>query len=254
MNANLAEAFSLTPPRSRGRRRHGGNDTSSDDDEEETAKLKGVIMNKGRIRNCATDFWHIVGWAFNCSVVHRKRWKYWKVWLDYMLDVLDADWKEREAQDVEDLVTEDDYKMRRNSLLLKYLSDVRGRSSALKRVVGSIFVDGGSEDLRAYPEMFPNETLEVKAQNGQKRKRKEDFEHKFGDYNDEEDDLEFDLETPASSQETDDGSGTPTADPWMGGPDSIVLRQRVLTLVSRLLPIRKIVLKSSAFKSCTLPA
>jgi hypothetical protein len=189
-------------------------------------------MNRGRIRACATDFWHIVGWAFNCSVVYRKRWKYWKVWLDYMLDVLDADWNEREVQDEADEVDQDHSKMRKNSLLVKYLSDVKGRSSALKRVVGSIFVDGGSEDLKTYPEVFANETQEVKSQNGQKRKREDDFEHKFGDYNDEEDDLEFDSGTLAPSQETDDEEESPAPDPWMGGPESITLRQRVLTLVS----------------------
>lgn len=189
-------------------------------------------MNKGRIRACATDFWHIVGWVFNCSVVHRKRWKYWKVWLDYMLDVLDADWNEREAQDIENLMSEDDFKLRRGSLLVKYLSGAKGRSSGMKRAVGSIFADGGVEDLRAYPEIFDNETLEVKAQNGQKRKREDYPETKFGDYNDENEDLEFDSETPAPSQETDDDSGSAAPDPWMGGSESIILRQRVLVLVS----------------------
>lgn len=236
LNANLAEAFSLADARSRGsRRRHGGDDTSSDEDEEEYANLKGIVANQGRIRRCAIDFWHIVGWAFNCSVVHRKRWKYWVVWLDYMLDVLDADWKEREAQDEADPAPQDIFKLRRNCLLVKYLSDVKGRSSALKRVVGSIFVDGGSEDLRAYPEVFADEILEIKSQNGQKRKREDDFEHKFGDYNDEEDDLEFDSGTPAPSQEIDDGPGSSGPDPWMGGPESIALRQRVLVLVSGML-------------------
>ena len=185
-------------------------------------------MNKGRIRTCATDFWHIVGWAFNCSVVHRKRWKYWKVWLDYMLDVLDADWIEREGQDEVDGLAEDAFKNRKNSLLVKYLSGVYSRSSALKRVVGSIFVDGGPEDLKAYPEIFANETLELKVQNGQKRKRENDF----GGLAEEEDDLEFDSGTPPPSQETDDGNWTSGPDPWIGGPDSIKLRQRILTLVS----------------------
>jgi hypothetical protein len=254
LNANLAEAFSLSDPRSRGsRRRYGGDDTSSDDDEEEYAKLKGIVANQGRIRRCATDFWHIVGWSFNCSVVHRKRWKYWKVWLDYMLDVLDADWKEREAQDEEDLAPEDIFKLRRSCMLVKYLSDVRGRSSALKKVVGSIFVDGGSEDLRAYPEIFTNETLEIKAQNGQKRKREDDFDHKFGDYNDEEDDLEYDSGTPAPSQETDDENGSSAPDSWMGGPESIALRQRVLVLVSGMLRESMTVLNSLAFARCILP-
>ena len=228
LNANLAEAFSFTPPRTKGRRRNGADEMSSEDDEEETSKLKGAIMNKGRIRTCATDFWHVTGWALNCSVVHRKRWKYWKVWLQYMLEVLDEDWNERGAQDKSNEVAGDAFEMRRNSLLVKYLSSVKGRSSAFKRVVGSIFVDGGSDDLRAYPEVFANETLELKADNRHKRKR----EHDFGDHNDEDGEFEFDSEAPAPSQEADDGNWNSAPDPWLGGPESIKLRQRVLTLVS----------------------
>ena len=231
LNANLGEALSFTSPRSRGRRRNFGDDMSSDD-EEETSRLKGVIMNKGRIRTCATDFWHVVGWALNCSVVHRKRWKYWKVWLDYMLDVLDEDWIARGAQDKANELAGDTFKMRENSLLVKYLSSVKGRSSALKRVIGSIFVDGGSEDLRAYPEVFENETSESRAQSGHKRKREDDF----GDQSDGEDQFGFGSETPLPSQETDDGDWSSGPDPWLGGPESIKLRQRVLTLVSGLPP------------------
>lgn len=257
MNANLAEAFSFTYS-GRGSRRRYGEDTSGDDDEEEYEKLNGIVANQGRIRRCAQDFWHIVGWAFNCSVVHRKRWKYWKIWLDYMLNVLDADWKEREAQDEKDLqrnsAQKDPFKLRRNCMLVKYLSEVKGRSSRLRRVVGAIFVDGGCEDLRAYPEIFTNETLEPKRQNGQKRKREDDSEHKFGDYNDGEDDLELDSGSPAPSQDTDDGNGTPAPDPWMGGPESIALRQRVLVLVSGILPRSSAILNFLAFTRCILPS
>ncbi|KAJ5779639.1 hypothetical protein N7457_007359 [Penicillium paradoxum] len=44
----------------------------------------------------AEDFWHAVGWAFNCSVLHPARWERWQVWLQYMCNVLEDDWKERE--------------------------------------------------------------------------------------------------------------------------------------------------------------
>jgi hypothetical protein len=232
--ANLAEAFSFSDSRSRGSRRRHGDDTSSDD-EEEYANLKGIVANEGRIRRCATDFWHVVGWALNCSVVHRKRWKYWKVWLEYMLDVLDADWNEREAQDIAASPEGgDEFRLRKKSILGSYLASVKGgRSTALKRVVGSIFVDGGLRDLRTYPEIYGNETLDIKPPNGQKRKRED--ENNFGDYHNEEDDLEFESGTPTPSQETDDGSTSSVSDPWMGGSESIALRQRLLVLVSLML-------------------
>jgi len=180
----------------------------------------------------------MVGWAFNCSVKHPKRWKYWKVWLDFMLDVLDADWKEREAQDGETQADPEDqfvYKTVRQSLLVQYLSDTRGRSSAVKRVVRSAFADGGPDSLREFPEVFPNETRELKVQTGQKRKR-DGVEHRFGDYDDDEAESGFESSELADQIEEhfqDDGEDTmPSIDRWLGGTESILLRQRVITLVS----------------------
>jgi len=163
-----------------------------------------------------------------------------------MLDVLEADWKERAMQEKEDACksklsanASNTRGMLKDALLVKYLSEVKGRSSALKRVVGAIFTDGGTDDLRAYPEVFKNETQEITSRNGgQKRKREDedDFEHGFSAFDDEgvENDT-FDSsqptdEAPSSSQTTDDGEVA--ADPWLGGPESIALRQRVLAHVS----------------------
>jgi hypothetical protein len=49
----------------------------------------------------AEDFWHAVGWAFNCSVLHPARWERWQVWLQFMCNVLEDDWKEREKKYLE---------------------------------------------------------------------------------------------------------------------------------------------------------
>ncbi|KAJ5929562.1 hypothetical protein N7454_006512 [Penicillium verhagenii] len=40
----------------------------------------------------AEDFWHAVGWAFNCSVLHPERWERWQIWLQYMCDIMEDDW------------------------------------------------------------------------------------------------------------------------------------------------------------------
>jgi hypothetical protein len=215
--------------------------------------MKGVIANNGRIRKCAKDFWHMVGWAFNCSVKHPKRWKYWKVWLDFMLDVLDADWKEREAQDRETQADSGDhfvYKTVRQSLLVQYLSDAKGRSSAVKRIVRSAFADGEPDSLREFPEVFPNETKELKAQTGQKRKRG-GVEHRFGDYDDDEAESGFESSELADQIEEhfqDDGEDTaPSIDRWLGGTESILLRQRVVALVSTFHICVKAMLISLAF-------
>jgi hypothetical protein len=247
INANLDEAFSLVQIASRSSRRSRNatdaeDGTSGSESDDKSEHMGGVIANKGRIRRCAKDFWHMVGWAFNCSVKYPKRWKYWKVWLEFMLDVLDADWQERERLDTEDETFQsnikDDpaavspFKMLRRCLLVQYLSEVKGRSSPLKRVVRSAFTDGGPESLKEFPEVFPNETKEVK-HNGQKRKRS----NKYGGYDDEDDEDIFDSseltdQTPEPFQDIDDGEAVPSQDPWLGGTESIALRQRVVTLVS----------------------
>lgn len=242
LNANLGEAFSLTPPRVRGGRRgrHGGDDDSGESGDEDE-RVGGVVANSGRIRRCAKDFWHIVGWAFNCSVAHPRRWKHWKVWLGYMLDVLDADWEEREAEDREgpprssesadgpDILCQS---MRQNSLLIKYLSVAKGRSTGVKRMVGAVFAAGGVDDLRAYPEVFPNETQEALAQNGQKRKRVDSIIPQPMGFDDDTD-ATFDSSQPTDdAQDSSQNSDEEAPDPWMAFPESVILRQRLLVMVS----------------------
>jgi hypothetical protein len=237
VNASLVEAFSLSPSTSARTSRRSRNaaeiedGTSGSDSDERYERMRGVIANKGRVRTCAKDFWHIVGWAFNCSVKYPKRWQYWKVYLDYMLDVLDEDWEERKRQDeasTEGKLSECDYKMLRKGLLVKYLSEVKGRSGVLKRVVRSVFADGEPDSLREFPEVFENET-KVVVHNGQKRKRADTMEVQFGDYDDEEPEL---ASSPMrEDDDEDDEFVLPDADPYLGGTDSIALRQRILTLV-----------------------
>ncbi len=155
-----------------------------------------------------------------------------------MLDVLDADWTEREAQDGLDAantqIGEDEGPLLRKSLLVKYLSDVKGRSSAVKRVVRSAFADGSPESLREFPEVFPNETKELKVQNERKRNRESPVKHHFGDYCDDDaetamDSAELTDQTPEPFQDSDNES---VVDLWLGGTESIALRQRLLALVS----------------------
>ena len=64
---------------------------SSDSDDLESNKL----ANEQSLWNRAADFWAILGWAFRCASEHPDRWRYWRVWLEFMLDVLEADWDER---------------------------------------------------------------------------------------------------------------------------------------------------------------
>lgn len=245
INARLDEAFSFSQERTgrklrRSRNRADLEDGSSGSETEEGYDHpKGIIANNGRIRKCAEDFWRMVGWAFNCSVKYPQRWRYWKVWLEYMLDVLDADWFEREEQDLEGLKIFDadlgigpvdscEYNICRKSLLVTYLSDAKGKSGPMKRIIRCAFADGSEESIEEFPEVWENETRDVKLPSGQKRKRDAP---EFGDYDQEnENSFSSDMaeEVFELSQETEDTE----LDPWLGGPESIILRQRVVTLVS----------------------
>jgi len=151
-----------------------------------------------------------------------------------MLDVLDADWKERERQDslpgTRKMTRDEGGSLLRGCLLIKYLAEAKGRSSAVKRVVRSAFADGGPDSLREFPEVFPNETKELKVWSGQKRKREDPMEEILGNHDDEDtetvaDSFELTEQTPELFQDT-------AVDPWLGGAESIAQRQRLLALVS----------------------
>jgi hypothetical protein len=200
----------------------------------------------------AQDFWHVVGWAFNCSIRHPKRWEYWRIWLEYMLEVLKADWKERTRLDEEENKTRRSLDARiaqsrtwlKNSILLGYLPERGGSSTAVRRAVKSIFADGSIESLRAYPEVFEKETREQVRQTGTKRKREQKVdidEDNFGDYIGDDEyegqDPTFDSSqpTPPLRDQNDGASLRAGNSSIFGGPEAIALRLRLLALVSNFL-------------------
>lgn len=90
----IRKAFSFPKERSRRRTQGHRNATRSlspiEGDDFDQLYCKAANDNSLWYR--ADDFWHIVGWAFNCSVAYKKRWDRWKLWLNVMLDFLEADW------------------------------------------------------------------------------------------------------------------------------------------------------------------
>ncbi|TGO11873.1 hypothetical protein BTUL_0099g00050 [Botrytis tulipae] len=246
-NANLQKAFSFESGRhSRRVYGDGESDSNSDDDDD----IKGIISQNGLWR-CAKDFWQIVGWSFNCSVRYPKRWRYWKVLLGYLLDVLDADWHERETMDEAAFNAQVNqsqgneelppgHEMLQGSLLVQYL-DVSGQNrngTAVRRIVKAAFADGSAQSMKAYPEIFENETKDIKKDESQKRKWEDSKDIKemgFGDFDEEE---EGDLASDTSEGQEEVASkqgkkGGLTYSSNIGDPDSIRLRQRIITLLSR---------------------
>jgi hypothetical protein len=249
LNAKLGDAFTFVQgPRSPRRNRRVSRRSQHNGAKSPTCHSEDVIgsslAGEKSLWTRAQDLWHVVGWAFSCSVNYPKRWEYWRVWLEYMVDLLEADWRERYRLDTEFEKThngDEDPGLDRTKdcLLLQYLSGCGSSSTAIKRIVKAILADGSAEATRAYPEIFHNETRELKDRTGTKRKRetKVDLEEgHFGDYLDEDD-------SPSSSQATIPSSpvirseesqtqGDTSNAKAMGGSDAVILRLRLLALVS----------------------
>jgi hypothetical protein len=172
----------------------------------------------GWVWSTAEDFWHAVGWAFNCSVLHPARWTHWQIWLDFICTVLEDDWEEcelsyaaaqkkaaLERQDREasgsveppeqsarkkgrprkEHKKEDGLGVFRESLIYKYIASniTFGRD---RRIMRAIFADGQPKSAE-FREVFENELRKPKPKkdspNSKKRSQKVNLEKgEYGDY------------------------------------------------------------------------
>lgn len=207
VNANFVAAFNFNPnytPRPRASRGLGSDDDDSHlhdfgdvGEDEENARIVSKLGNEESIWNCGHDFWSVVGWAFNCSVIHPSRWKYWGIWLDFMLRVLEADFLERVKEDeaaheLAGRTGDCDYRMTKQSLIVGYATRRGGRTNGVKWVVKALFADGHQASLSLFTEVFPLETKDLpRGQNKRKREPVLDLENfKYADYGDTDDELE----------------------------------------------------------------
>lgn len=200
--------------------------------------LKCFIANQGRTSRCAKDFWHLVGWSFNCSIKYPKRWKYLKIWLEYMLDVLEIDFREREHfKSAENGANEThESKIPSQSIILCYLSQCHDSSSAVRRIMKSIFANGDKDSLKTFPQVFPDETKTPINFDKQelKNQRLNPYRNDVINAGFENESNDFDL-LPTFKLEEDKEivqTSTHTSSSCMGGIEAINLRQRLLSLLS----------------------
>ncbi|KAL9603969.1 MAG: hypothetical protein Q9179_001997 [Wetmoreana sp. 5 TL-2023] len=237
VHGSLRDAFAFSTPEissRRGvirRRRTTGDGFSPDKDGFDS--INNDLASAGSIWAKAQDFWHVVGWAFNCSVLHARRWERWRLWLEYMIDTLDTDWAQRVHIHGESDNGEQD--LRERSIIVQYLKDVNER-----RIIRAVFADGSPKSAGEFPEVWRNETKKRKKDADMKKtESKIDIEaDQWGDY----------MHNSASSSELEDTpppasptKATPTTDlaasipdvsaPF-GGPQSVLLRLRLLSLLS----------------------
>ena len=127
----------------------------------------------------AEDFWHVVGWAFNCSCMkstpmYAQRWERWSLWLEYMLQVVEDDWEVRyAAEDCE------------RSLIWQYTDTASGGYGKHRRILRAIFADGSEKATNEFREVFKNELKEPAKDSDNVKKREVDVnveEEIYGDY------------------------------------------------------------------------
>ncbi|THC94645.1 hypothetical protein EYZ11_005867 [Aspergillus tanneri] len=212
ISANFRLAFSFTHFESsrQGRRRH---EHDSDDD------MKPLNLHLGQsssVWSRAEDFWHAVGWALNCSVLHRERWQRWQTWLEFMCEVLEDDWNERIRLHTS---TEqgaekggDDSKILKDSLILRYITEGTGGYGRNRRILRAIFADGGSGSVNEFREVFHKELKQRKRGGENVKKREVEVnidEEQYGDYLANDDDDE-DGSSPGQTDNTTAKAKRPT--------------------------------------------
>ncbi|KAE8383496.1 hypothetical protein BDV26DRAFT_251055 [Aspergillus bertholletiae] len=246
-----------------GRRRRAEAEHQPDDD---TKPLNLDLAQSASIWSRAEDFWHVVGWAFNCSVLHRERWEKWQIWLEYMCEVLEDDWNERKR--MRDRTPNSDDKVLKDSLIFRYITETTAGHGRDRRMLRAIFADGGSASANEFREVFAHELKKAKQdKNTKKREVQVNInEDQYGDYltndddssdndnNDNKNDNKNDLDTapkrptrqskrPRRGTRAKDTKSTDAADPTStvyalsdvsshGGFESLALRQRLLHLLS----------------------
>ncbi|KAL8940688.1 MAG: hypothetical protein Q9216_002675 [Gyalolechia sp. 2 TL-2023] len=241
INGNLQAAFAfstvgITSRRGAARRRTAGDHASPTKDDLDSINTE--LANAGSVWAKAQDFWHVVGWAFNCSVLHKKRWERWQPWLQLMIDVLDKDWTLRAHMHLEDEDSQED--PRESSIIVRYLSVSDSIARQERRILRALFADGSSRSTTEFPEIWRNETKERKKDADiKKSESKLDIDaDTWGDYMQDDDSSSSDLEdtpppeSPTKSSMTESITSIPDVSAPLGGPQSVVLRFRLLSLLS----------------------
>ncbi|KAF7116704.1 hypothetical protein CNMCM5793_005196 [Aspergillus hiratsukae] len=273
ISANFTAAFAFnhfeSSRQGRRRRAEGEENANGDVSHDDTRTLNIDLCQSGSLWSRAEDFWHAVGWVFNCSVLHPERWARWQIWLQFICEVLEDDWNERRRESTGAAEDEERRKILENSLIFRYIAGGSVSYGRNRRILRAIFADGGSASVSEFREVFHKELKAPKRESNNIKKREGEVnidEDQFGDYlSKDEDEGDSDatdsaapVPTPArrptrQSKRSRRGAAkdTPTADAvtadhtpspvqvqvhggvsLLGGFASLILRQRLLHILS----------------------
>ena len=234
VNGSFGDAFAFNSPSHSSRRGGGGRRrTTGEGVNPASESNEGIgidLANAGSLWARTEDFWQVVGWCFNCSILHKRRWERWNAWLKFMIELLEVDWEMREHGEGDE--------SREKSLIMKYINSEISTSGRQRKILRAIFADGRTKSVAEFGEIWQKETKELKKDTEVKKAERIDIEaDNYGDYMDDEEDEELEdssedssaAEEPASQSQ---GSIPNVAD-GLGGMDSINLRLRLLSLLSK---------------------
>lgn len=189
IEAKLNVAFSFTRSKlSRsGRRYHEEHNPTSELRHDETRPLNLALGKTESLWSRAEDFWHAVGWSFNCSVLYPERWDRWQIWLQFMCEILLDDLVQREKEyNATKEQSAEDLDILRQSLIFQYIS-AGARNANTRRIIRSIFADGSTASVNEFREVFDKELVSSKSQKhtakAKKREREVNIDkEQYGDY------------------------------------------------------------------------
>ena len=182
------------------------------------------------------DFWQVVGWAFNCSVMHKPRWDRWSLWLDFMITLFEDEithWKTLRNGESAGNQTE---KPPDGSLFIQYITTDTLQHGRERKILNSVFADGVSGRFTsAFPEVWKDETK-------LRRKAKptlgtapvtEKIDIEADEYRDYMADLGSDLEDAATATSAPALAVDSETTAVFGGSQAFDLRLRLLSLISK---------------------
>ncbi|KAI9715543.1 MAG: hypothetical protein M1828_000795 [Chrysothrix sp. TS-e1954] len=236
---------------------------SHDHGKEDARIINAPVAMEGNIFSRTSDFWQVVGWAFNCAVHHKARWERWRLWLIFMLEAIEDDWRERMkssqvSRSQESNGSETDLTTLEASMGARIITEASQKTgrTARRRIQRAILADGGGKSLNEFPEIWPNETKERKKQELDVRRKENKVnldEGQFGDYWDEESDEAPEVkneerrstrqsatELTRSLNDTPKAPATPPNDSIcsdvesFGSMDALKLRRRLLVILLRI--------------------
>ncbi|KAH7038266.1 uncharacterized protein B0I36DRAFT_359853 [Microdochium trichocladiopsis] len=194
VNARFDEAFRFGSTSSsfssRGRSPAGSSESDEDDGslgddffgatESGGSAVVGGKYTASSIWRRAQDFFSVVGWAFNCSVLYPNRWLHYRPWLEFMFEAIEADLDERYRLDLAAADDDEeadrggeDFPMLRRSMLARFIAQRGGRAGGggLKWIMKALFADGDKSASSLFQEVWLKEHkgMSLKALNKRKR-------------------------------------------------------------------------------------